>query len=140
MLNEPMETKFSIENRIVELEKASAMLEESIHNFGLPPNLIPSMNLALEEALTNIISYAYNDKLSHTIEIELALRDGVFHMVIRDDGKAYDPTKNPEPDITGSVTERPVGGLGIFLIRQLMDEVHYERCNSKNVLSMMKSV
>jgi serine/threonine-protein kinase RsbW len=139
-MSNQMETIFVIKNQIAELEKANARLEEAFITFGLPEKLLTPMNLVLEEALTNIINYAYPDNLDHSIEVGLALRDGIFSIVIQDDGVPYDPTQKADPDITKSVSDRPIGGLGIFLIRQMMDGVNYAHIDGKNVLTLSKNI
>lgn len=140
MIDKPMEKTILIENRLEELGKINEMLKGACRDFGLPDALFPSLNLALEEALTNIINYAYDDNLKHTIKVTLRRSKEKISIKICDDGKAFDPTKISAPDISRSVAERQIGGLGVFLIRNVMDEVNYTRQNDKNILTMIKSI
>ena len=127
-----------VKNKISELERLVAFLESLQDEWNLPASLIPSVNLALEEALTNVIFYAFEKDTDHEIELDFKLRNNQLTMVISDSGKPYDPTAKTDPDINLSVEDRPVGGLGIFLIKQLMDKVFYQRRGNLNQLTMVK--
>lgn len=127
-----------VENHIHELTRVEAFLEELGEEWAFPMPLIFSLNLVLEEALTNIISYGYDDTEKHTIEIDFRKVDGELMITIIDDGHEYDPTLNTEPDINLSAEDRPIGGLGIFLIKKVMDNVEYQRKENKNYLILSK--
>ncbi len=107
---------------------------------GIDPSLAMSMNLALEEAVTNVVLYAYPEGTDGTVEIDAEADGSVVTFTITDKGVAFDPTQKEDADITLSVEERPIGGLGIFLVRQIMDSVTYERVADQNVLSMKKNL
>ncbi len=129
-----------LENKISELDKIRDALEEMAATWGLPPQVSMSVNLALEEAFTNIVNYAYDDDERHEIILHFKLQDNELHIAIRDDGRPYDPTVQDEPDIALPATERPIGGLGIFLIKKIMDEVKYERADNMNQLILKKHI
>mgnify|MGYP004499394277 CR=1 FL=1 len=96
------------------------------------------LNLALEEAVVNVMNYAYPQMQGMPILLTVetrSVKDSVFFTLI-DEGIPFDPTTKAMPDITLSATERPIGGLGIFLIEQLMESVTYKRENCKNILTM----
>ena len=97
-----------------------------------------SINLALEEAVSNVMLYAYPDTNSGRVLVEAEKTADRVTFIISDSGVAFDPTKQKEADITLSVEERAIGGLGIHLVRQLMDDIHYERKDEKNVLTLVK--
>ena len=97
------------------------------------------LNLVLEEAVTNVINYAYTDGAEHTFTLDAAEKGGTLTLTLTDDGVPFDPTAAPDPDVSLPAEERPIGGLGIFLIRQLMEQVFYERRDGKNVLTMTTS-
>lgn len=99
-----------------------------------------NINLVLEEVVSNVIFYAYDDTLKHEINIDLSLQNNLLTIVITDDGKPFDPTSNQLPDINLKVEERPVGGLGIFLISKIMTEVYYERKENLNILTLKKTI
>ena len=100
------------------------------------------IELALEEMLVNIISYAFTDE-AHTHEIELLADvsdDRRFVITIIDDGKPYDPLATPEPDLDVDIEHREIGGLGVMLVRRLMDDVTYSRENNRNILKLTVNI
>jgi sigma-B regulation protein RsbU (phosphoserine phosphatase) len=99
-----------------------------------------SLNLALEEAVTNIILYAYPKGSDGLVDIEAVLREHSIEFIITDSGVPFDPTAAPDADITLPAEERSIGGLGIYIVRQIMDEVRYQRLDDKNVLTMIKNI
>ena len=108
--------------------------------FSLTPDVIFNLNLVLEEAVANVINYAYPKEEHESIYLSAKLQEGSIVFVLTDTGKEFDPTMAPEADITLSAEDRPIGGLGIFLIRQIMNEVKYERIEGKNVLTLGKKL
>lgn len=129
-----------VNNQVDELTRVAGFLEELGEEWGLAMPLIFSLNLVLEEALTNIISYGYDDESMHTIKIYFRKNGEVLSISIIDDGHEYDPTLRSDPDITLSAEERPVGGLGIFLIKKVMDNVEYQRKENQNYLILTKNI
>ena len=98
------------------------------------------LDLALEEAVVNVMSYAYQSGKKGSIDIEAKADDMKLIFVIRDSGIPFDPTAKEDADTTLSADERPIGGLGIFLVRQLMDSINYERVDGQNVLTLIKKL
>ena len=90
-----------------------------------------NINLALEEAVSNIIFYAFSDSKDHEIQININLKNNQLTIIIEDNGKPFDPTDVANPDINLTAENRPIGGLGIFLIRKIMDKVFYLRADEK---------
>lgn len=129
-----------LQNKLEELETISVFLEELAEIWDIPLALTMSLNLVLEEAFTNVVNYAYEDNEAHLIQIDFEMKERILTIKIIDDGKAYDPTQNADPDVTLSAEERSIGGLGIFLIRKMMDLVAYERSGNKNILMMKKNL
>ncbi|MDP2238232.1 MAG: ATP-binding protein [Bacteroidales bacterium] len=129
-----------LQNKLEELETISVFLEELAEIWDIPLALTMSLNLVLEEAFTNVVNYAYTDQDLHSIGIDFEKTGNILSIKIIDDGKAYDPTQNADPDVTLSAEERSIGGLGIFLIRKMMDEVTYQRADNKNILMMTKKL
>jgi serine/threonine-protein kinase RsbW len=140
MDNQSNEKVLMVHNQIHELTRIEAFLEELGEQWDLPLPFIFSLNLAIEEALTNIISYGYTDKGDHPIELDFKKNGDDLTIIIQDDGLAYDPTLKADPDITLPAAERPVGGLGIFLIKKIMDKVEYQRKDEKNYLILTKKI
>lgn len=135
-----MEKSIILANDISEIAKLNEFVEEIGNDFSLSPEVIFNLNLVLEEAVVNIINYAYPKEEHEKIYLSAKLHNDSIILVVTDTGKEFDPTMVPEADITLSADERPIGGLGIFLIRQIMNEVKYERIDGKNVLTMEKKL
>ena len=119
-------------------------LSEWIEGLGVPAALNMPINLALEEAVSNVMLYAYPDKQNEQVFVEFVRgRDEQGENIIftiSDSGIPFDPTQQAEADITLSAEERAIGGLGIHLVRQLMDEVRYKREDNKNILTLIKHI
>ncbi len=135
-----MEKSLILANDITEISKLSAFIDEIGEEFSLTPDVVFNLNLVLEEAVVNVINYAYPKEEHQSIYLSAALHDDSIVFVLTDTGKEFDPTQAPEADITLSAEERPIGGLGIFLIRQIMNEVKYQRIEGKNVLTLEKKL
>jgi anti-sigma regulatory factor (Ser/Thr protein kinase) len=95
-------------------------------------------NLAIEEFVTNSIKYGYEDANEHVIEVSLSLSNGELAMTLTDDGRAFNPLQAPPPDLHLAVEERPVGGLGIYLVRKMSDRMEYAREGTRNRLTFHK--
>lgn len=107
---------------------------------GMGPMVTGQVQLAVEEAVVNVMNYAYPDGKSGFVTIK-AMSDGhELRLVVIDSGIAFDPTGKEKADVTLSVEDRPIGGLGIFLVRELMDSINYERVDGRNILTMMKNI
>jgi sigma-B regulation protein RsbU (phosphoserine phosphatase) len=121
-------------------------LPEWLDALQLPEELTMPINLALEEAVTNVMLYAYPGR-SGQLMVEYSQtpttndkRPTTITFTISDSGIPFDPTAREEVDTSLSAEERPIGGLGIHLVRQIMDEVHYERIDDKNILTLIKRI
>ena len=135
-----MEKSIILANDISEITRLYEFIEEMGNDFSLSPDIIFNLNLVLEEAVVNVINYAYPKEEHQYIYLSATMKDGSIVLVLTDTGKEFDPTAAPEADITLSADERQIGGLGIFLIRQIMNEVKYERIEGKNVLTLEKKL
>ncbi len=98
--------------------------------------LLPQLDLALEEAATNVIMYAYPEGEKGKAELKMELKDGQILSILSDSGTPFDPLQRPDVNLDVSLEERKIGGLGIHLIKKIMNEVHYEYTDGKNVLTM----
>jgi len=127
-----------LKNNLFEIERLSRIVSEFGEIYNLPPRVIFEMNLALEEILANIISYAHEDRDEHRIIIRLSLKNEVLIAEIEDDGRPFNPLEAPVPDIKKPLEDRPIGGLGIHIVRNLMDGLEYRRREGKNLLVMKK--
>jgi len=136
-----MENKMLIvENQMSELTKVADFLDNLGEEWGITAALVFSLNLVLEEALTNIVLYGFDDGNQHTIEIDFDKDGDELTITLIDDGVQYDPTLKADPDLTLSAEERPIGGLGIFLIKKIMDKVEYQHKENKNFLILTKNI
>jgi len=99
-----------------------------------------NVGLAVEEAVVNVMNYAYPQGTEGRIQVEASVSAGKLTFEISDDGKPFDPTAADDPDISLSTQQRPIGGLGIYLIRRYMDAMSYKRVDGKNVLTLSKNL
>ena len=135
-----MEKKLVLKNEISEISKLAAFIEELGEELDLIPDLVFNLNLVLEEAVSNVILYAYPKGEQQEISLSANVSDNNLVFVLTDSGKEFDPTQAPDADITLSAEERQIGGLGIFLIRQIMNQIEYQRIDGKNVLTLGKKL
>ena len=135
-----MGKKLILQNEVAEISKLAIFIDELGEEFGLSPELVFNLNLVLEEAVSNVILYAYPKEEHQTISLIAKKKGNQLIFVLTDSGKEFDPTQAPDADITLSAEERPIGGLGIFLIRQIMNTVEYQRIDGKNVLTLGKEL
>lgn len=128
-------------NKLDEVEKLPSFLDTFCQETGIDQALIFNLNLALEEALVNVINYAYpDDGTEYPITLQVQSDASRIVFTLRDQGTPFDPTGKEDADITLTAEERPIGGLGIFLVKQLMDEVTYTYSEGQNILSMVKNL
>jgi serine/threonine-protein kinase RsbW len=121
-----------------------AVLTQFLQDFWAEERLAPehalSFELALEEIFVNVVTHGASQDKVPEVQLTLLLCDRDLSMTLEDDGPHFDPLARPPPDVTADVSQRPVGGLGIFLVRKLMDTVSYERVAARNRLMMRKRV
>jgi anti-sigma regulatory factor (Ser/Thr protein kinase) len=130
----------SLTNQPGEKQKLLQALQEFARDHRLTKKVLQAADLALEEHLTNVMKYGYDDAQVHEILVRLEMVNGEFQIEVEDDGKAFNPLDYPGPDLNLPLSERPIGGLGIHLIRKFMDELAYRREGGRNVLQMRKKV
>src|ERR1700730_6465643 len=129
-----------VPNRQAEIRGAVALVNQFGADNGLPDSIVCDLSVALDEALNNIIAYGYQDGAADEIVVTLGYAPPEILLEIEDGGRAFDPLQMPPPDLTAPLQDRKVGGLGIHLIRNLMDDVSYTRTVDKNCLRMVKTV
>lgn len=135
-----MEKKLILKNEISEISKLATFIDEVGEEMNLSPELIFNLNLVLEEAVSNVILYAYPKEEHQEISLSAQKKGNSIILILTDSGMEFDPTLIPDADITLSAEERQIGGLGIFLIRQIMNKVEYQRINGQNVLRLEKNL
>ena len=135
-----MEKEIRISNNLNEIVVLASFIEELGEELSLPAETVMNINLALEEAVANIIMYAYPPKEQHIILLKVTSTEKQLIFLLTDKGASFDPTQVEEVDITLPIEERPIGGLGIFLIRSIMNEISYQRIDNENRLIMKKDI
>lgn len=133
-----MRKQLKIQNEISELNRLAAFVEQLGEELSLSPDLVFNLNLVLEEAVSNIILYAYPKQMGKEISVQVDMIDQSLVFTLTDSGKEFDPTQVEEADITLSAEDRQIGGLGIFLIKQIMNEVEYQRVEGRNIFTLKK--
>jgi phosphoserine phosphatase RsbU/P len=131
----------TIANDLDELARLAGLVDEFVERNSMPERVSFNLNLCLDELITNIVSYGYEDGHHHDIHIKFALDNGRLITEIIDDGKEYNPFADaPEPDLALDVDDRPIGGLGVFLVKEFMDRTDYRREGGTNIVTLEKNV
>ena len=115
-------------------------LEDALRGERLPDEAVLELRLVAEELLTNVAAYGHEGADEHWVSVELALQGADVTLRFVDDGRPFDPLAAAPPDLTVPVEHRPVGGLGVHLVRSLVDDAAYERVEGQNVLTLRKRV
>ena len=131
-------SSIKIINDLKQITNAIEWFEAFAMENKMPFAIIQKINIAFDELLNNIISYGYRDKEIHEIDIEIELRGERLIIIISDDGIPFNPFKKDPPDTMLTVEERMIGGLGIHLVKKLMDEYEYKRQTNKNIITLIK--
>lgn len=135
-----LQRSLTLPNDVETIPQLNEFIDTVAEAIGLDMSLTMSLNLAIEEAVVNVMDYAYPPGEKGDVTIDVCASDEWLQFVISDAGTPFDPTQKEEADTTLSVDERPIGGLGIFLVRQLMDTIHYQYVDGKNVLTLRKQL
>lgn len=133
-----MKKELHLTNDVSQVVALGEWIERLGEELALNPADVFQLNLALEEAVVNVMNYAYPGQTDMPIVLSVSADEGTDGIVFRltDNGVPFDPTRAEMPDVTLSAEERNIGGLGIFLVEQLMNRVAYEREGESNVLTM----
>jgi len=133
-------TTLRLKNQFCELEHLHQTLVKFGRSQDIPSNALEAMNLALEELIVNIISYAFSGHAEHTIILRLFIEDHQMIAEVEDDGNPFNPLDAPDPDVSLALEERPIGGLGILLTKKMVDHLEYLRRDGKNFLRLKKNL
>ncbi|MEI6986277.1 MAG: ATP-binding protein [Rhodospirillaceae bacterium] len=136
----PLYQEIRLRNHLTEIKRLAETIEAFGETHGLPAPTIFKLTLVLDELVNNVIDYAFADDGEHEILILLGIVGDMVMAEVVDDGMPYDPTQKPDPDTTLSIEERPVGGLGIFFAKRMMDRVEYQRNDGHNRLMLAKRI
>jgi sigma-B regulation protein RsbU (phosphoserine phosphatase) len=135
-----LDEELVLQNDISQVTQLGAMIKETAQRLNIPKSLAYQLRLAMEEAVVNIIDYAYPAGTSGDIRVRETFNGQRLKFVITDTGVAFNPTEASIADTSLSAEDRPVGGLGILLVRKLMDAINYERIDGKNILTLTKTI
>jgi len=135
-----MHKRIVLPNDIMEVPKLNTFVDEVCETVGLSPEEAAKVKVAIEEAVVNVMNYAYPPGQRGDVTIEAASNDVRLKFTIIDSGKPFDPTVQAAADTTLSAKERRIGGLGIHIVRQMMDSINYERKDNFNVLTLRKKL
>ena len=130
--------EYRLRNDLAEARRTEEWLKSFAEAAQLSPAARNAFDLALTEWITNVISYAYEDDQEHWISIRFLTAPSRARVEVEDDGRAFNPLTLPPVDTTVPLEQRPVGGLGIHMIRQLMDSVEYRRADGRNFLTLTR--
>jgi len=134
------QTTLILRNDVAELERVIGFVSDLCTRNSLPPETEYDLNLALDEMITNVAKHAYPGGGEHHFSVHISLSDEEFLARIEDDGVAFNPIDHPTPDLDAPLEVRKEGGLGIFLVRQIMTSIEYARVGEKNVVIMRKKL
>ena len=130
----------TLPNDVAEVPVLAEFVEGVCEEAGMDMPTTMQLNLAIEEAVVNVMDYPYPAGEKGEVVVDAVVNDGLLQIVIRDHGTPFDPTAKGDVDTTLSAEERNIGGLGIHLIRTIMDTVSYERVGDSNVLTLTKKI
>ena len=121
------------------LETVNTFIQEKLEAIDCPKRARMQMQLAVEEIFVNIASYAYGQETG-SAEIRMTVEDGCAGIEFRDSGTPFDPLAKADPDVTLPAEERQIGGLGIFMVKKMMDDVQYRYEGGENILTIRKKL
>ena len=135
---EILDEELVLQNDVQQVERLNTFVKQSLQRLGVERPLANKLRLAVEEAVVNVMKYAYPTGTTGDICLRLTSNGHRIKFIITDSGGAFNPTEVSAADTTLSAEDRPIGGLGILLVRKLMDSINYERSRGKNVLTLRK--
>lgn len=131
----------TVTSELDKLEAIARFVAQAAGDMGMDEDQIYAMQLAVDEACTNVMDYAYQGKAGQPVTIECREADGKCVVTIRDRGRSFDPACIPAPNLKAPAARRQVGGLGIYLMRKLMDEVRFRFDKATgNELTLIKAI
>ena len=136
---ESLQRSITLPNDIATISQLSEFVETVCEEKGLDMALTMNLNLALEEAVVNVMSYAYPDSQGD-VKVDIKIDDQKVVSILTDSGIPFDPTQKGDVDTTLPAEERPIGGLGIHLVKQIMDKVSYQYVGNQNILTLEKNI
>ncbi len=135
-----MKKEIKLKNQVGELEHVAVFIEEICEELGLGMELQMNLNLVLEEMVSNIIFYAYPEGTDAEIELMAEYDGKELTFVLSDQGREFDPTLKEDADVDVNPIDREIGGMGIWIVKNIMNQVTYQRLEGKNLLTMKKEI
>ena len=135
-----MRKEIQIKNQVDELAHVARFIEEIGEELGLDMELQMNLNLVMEEMVSNVIFYAYPEGTNATIELMAECDGKELTFVLSDQGREFDPTAKNDADVDINPAERELGGMGIYIVKNIMNQVTYQRLEGKNLLTMKKNI
>lgn len=132
--------RIELANSLDQIAIAMAALEDYSVSANLDKEVAQAAELALDELLTNIISYGYPEAAQHSIQVELSIEQDTLKIMVVDDGTAFNPFEHLPPEQNVSLDERKIGGLGIHLVKSFVDDYSYQRLAERNIVTLYKSL
>lgn len=138
MSNHSKTHSLSVKASTEHLAKVRNFVARHASNFGFKKQDVADIRLAVDEAYTNIIKHAYRNEEHKSVDIELGYNTNEFWIVLKDTGNAFDPRNYSKPDVRKKIKQKKRGGVGVYLIRKLMDDVEYSQQSGVNKIRMTK--
>ena len=135
--------ELTVDATVENIPVVTAFVEEHLEQYNCPPKAQMEIDIAIDELFSNIAHYAYGKppvEGKATVRVEVTPEPLAVIITFIDNGKPYDPLAKEDPDVTLSTEERPIGGLGIFMVKKTMDEISYEYKNGQNILTIKKKI
>ncbi len=134
------QTTLILRNDVAELERVMSFVSDLCLRNSISPETEYDLNLALDEMVTNVAKYAYPEGGEHLYTLQITVNEDEFVARFEDDGVDFNPTEYPRPDLDAPLQGRKEGGLGIYLIRQIMTSVEHQRVAGKNIVTLRKTL
>jgi anti-sigma regulatory factor (Ser/Thr protein kinase) len=132
--------RLTIRNDVAEILSLHDAVVDFCGKHHLNEDILFALDLCIEELITNIVKYGYEVRGDQTIQVDLDLLNGQLVLEIRDDGRPFDPTQIPEPDLNVPLEDRMIGGLGIHLVRNYVNSMEYRREANQNITTLKKNI
>ncbi|RYD78151.1 MAG: ATP-binding protein [Verrucomicrobiaceae bacterium] len=123
---------------VPEIERLNRLVRQFGELHELPGRALYAVTLTLDELVSNVILHGFDDPVGQEVSIRIEVAEREVRAIVSDGGRDFDPLSMPAPDLSLPLEQRPLGGLGIHIVRSLMDHVEYRRENNKNLLTVRK--
>lgn len=128
----------SVQASTKHLSEVRDFVAKHASNFGFKKQDVADIRLAVDEAYTNIIKHAYNNDPKQSVDIKLGYNSSEFWVSLQDTGRSFDPSNYTKPNVKRQIKQKKRGGVGVYLIKKLMDDVEYQNKGTVNVIRMVK--